>query len=73
MYTPYDKHFCPRCKQEYYGFPAISRVDNKTEICPECGTREAFIFFGFPESDLKEVLVVLRKQQNSFKNKMTKN
>lgn len=23
------------------GFPALSRKDNKTEICPRCGVKEA--------------------------------
>lgn len=32
---------CPKCGYEYEGYPAISREDNKTEICPECGIREA--------------------------------
>ena len=32
---------CPTCKEEYEEHPAISRRDNKTEICPDCGTREA--------------------------------
>ena len=32
---------CPRCGREYYDFPALSRVDNKTEICSRCGTEEA--------------------------------
>lgn len=32
---------CPRCKKTYIGYPAISRRDNKTEICSECGTAEA--------------------------------
>lgn len=32
---------CPVCKKEYTGHSAISRKDNKTEICPECGAREA--------------------------------
>lgn len=32
---------CPKCKKEFTGYPAISRKDNKTEICPECGVREA--------------------------------
>ena len=32
---------CPKCKQEYMGYPAISRDDNKTEICSECGVKEA--------------------------------
>lgn len=43
-----EKHTCPRClggipndlqKGEYVG--AISRTDNKTEICSGCGTDEA--------------------------------
>ena len=32
---------CPRCGKEYDGYPAISRKDNKTEICSECGQDEA--------------------------------
>ena len=27
---------CPICKKEYKGRPALSRVDNKQEICSEC-------------------------------------
>ena len=29
---------CPRCGQPYYEPPALSRLDNKTLICPDCGT-----------------------------------
>ena len=36
---------CPRCNKDYSGKPAISRDDNKTPICPECGTQEALIVF----------------------------
>ena len=32
---------CPKCGKYYVGYPALSREDNKTEICPECGAREA--------------------------------
>ena len=32
---------CPKCKKEFSDPPAISRDDNKTEICPECGVKEA--------------------------------
>ena len=32
---------CPTCKRMYRGFPALSRRDNKTEICSDCGTAEA--------------------------------
>lgn len=36
---------CPICKKSYKNHPALSRKDNKTEICPECGQREAFDIF----------------------------
>ena len=32
---------CPRCKREIKGYPALSRKDNETEICSNCGTAEA--------------------------------
>lgn len=37
--------FCPRCGRRYNDYPAISRYDNKTEICPDCGVEEAMINF----------------------------
>ena len=36
---------CPICKNKYYDSPAISRKDNKTEICPICGIIEALEYF----------------------------
>ena len=36
---------CPRCKKEFEGHPAISRRDNKTEICSDCGIQEAIFDF----------------------------
>ncbi len=36
---------CPKCKNEYNEPPAISREDNKTEICPGCGVAEAMDAF----------------------------
>jgi len=35
----------PKCKQKYTQHSAISRVDNKTNICPTCGIKEALIQF----------------------------
>lgn len=32
---------CARCGKAISGYPAISRKDNKTEICNNCGTLEA--------------------------------
>lgn len=32
---------CPKCGITYNRYPALSRRDNKTEICPDCGLFEA--------------------------------
>ena len=32
---------CPRCNESYDGYPAVSRTDNETEICSDCGLAEA--------------------------------
>ncbi len=37
------RHKCPKCGKYYVGYPALSREDNKTEICPKCGVGEAVI------------------------------
>ena len=36
---------CPICGNAYTTYPAISRKDNKTEICPKCGQQEALDAF----------------------------
>ncbi len=36
-----NTRLCPRCKKPFVGWPAISRSDNKTEICSDCGVEEA--------------------------------
>lgn len=32
---------CPKCDKIITGFPALSRRDNDTYICTDCGTKEA--------------------------------
>ena len=32
---------CPRCNSAITTFPALSRRDNKTDICSDCGSVEA--------------------------------
>lgn len=36
---------CPICHKRYNTPPAISRKDNKTKICSECGLKEAIYRF----------------------------
>lgn len=38
-------NICPICHQEYSRPPAVSRKDNKTYICSNCGTKEALYDF----------------------------
>lgn len=42
-----NERVCPRCGNNYYEYPAISRLDNKTEICPTCGQAEALEQYAF--------------------------
>ena len=37
----FETKTCPKCGREYMCPPALSRVDNETEICPVCGVAEA--------------------------------
>lgn len=36
---------CPKCGKYYVGYPALSRENNKTEICQRCGVEEAVRVF----------------------------
>lgn len=48
-----DVKICPICGKEYTGYPALSRRDNKTHICPDCGLQEALDDF-FKNVDKEE-------------------
>ena len=52
---------CPLCGNLYRGYPATSRLDNKTEICPECGTREALTAAGMPIEEQEKVIEKMRE------------
>lgn len=40
-----EPKLCPICCEYYTEHSALSRKDNKTEICPTCGTIEAIADF----------------------------
>lgn len=56
MKTEVMKRTCPLCGKEYTGYPALSRKDNVTEICPDCGTRESLEIMGVSESEIEKIL-----------------
>ena len=49
---------CPKCEKEYFEPPALSRVDNKTRICPLCGTKEALDSMGLIEGSSMRIAII---------------
>ena len=42
---------CPKCEREFDRLLALSRIDNQTMICDDCGTEEALDdLFGNPHT-----------------------
>lgn len=52
---------CSFCGKVYHGAPALSRTDNKTLICPDCGTREALESIGVKPSEQEEILKTIHR------------
>ncbi len=56
---------CPKCGKTYFDRPALSRVDNETLICPDCGTREALESIGVDEAEQERILETIRHHTES--------
>ncbi len=54
-----ESKICPLCGKTYTGHPALSRKDNATPICPDCGTLEALEAAGIPKEKQKKVLEII--------------
>ena len=52
---------CPRCGIEYHGVPALSRIDNETLICPDCGTREALESIGISKEEQEKIVSIIHR------------
>lgn len=50
---------CPLCGKPYAGASALSRTDNKTSICPDCGTRQALKTQGVGKDEQEEILAII--------------
>ena len=50
---------CPRCGNVYHDPPALSRLDNKTLICPDCGTREALSSIGVETDEQDKIIGII--------------
>ena len=52
---------CPLCGRAYHGAPALSREDNKTLICPDCGTREALDSIGVSPEEQDSIIQTIHR------------
>ena len=52
---------CPKCGKSYTGRPALSRLDNTTAICPDCGTLEALEYLGLSDQEQQEILATIHR------------
>ena len=54
---------CPLCGAVYKGHPAVSRTDNETLICPDCGIREALASIGIDEVEREHIIELVHKYE----------
>ena len=54
---------CPICGATYTETPALSRLDNETLICPDCGTRQALESIGVSQEEQEKILTIIHKAQ----------
>ena len=72
--TTEDKPYkmCPRCGRPYSDYPAISRYDDKTEICPDCGVEEAMINYTGGTLEAPNKYKDKARRYNKYKDKARK-
>ena len=52
---------CPLCGRVYHGHPALSRTDNETLICSDCGTRQALESIGVGAEDQERIIETIHR------------
>lgn len=57
---------CPICGQTYHEPPALSRVDGKTQICPDCGTREALQSMGVDIDEQERIIETIHQHTKNL-------
>lgn len=56
---------CPLCGKAYSEPPAISRKDNSTLICADCGTRESLEIYGVSIEKQDEIIDAIHRSKES--------
>ena len=57
---------CPRCGKVYHESPALSRIDNQTLICPDCGTREALAELEISAEEQDAIIEIIHQHQQRY-------
>jgi ribosomal protein L37AE/L43A len=52
---------CPICGQIYHGRPALSRTDNETLICADCGVRQALTALEISAEEQEKILSIMHR------------
>ncbi|MCI6965631.1 MAG: hypothetical protein ACI3VA_08575 [Candidatus Limivicinus sp.] len=52
---------CPLCGRSYGEAPALSRTDNETLICPDCGTRQALESIGIDAEEREKIISIIHQ------------
>ena len=52
---------CPLCGKEFTGAPALSRKDNQTLICSDCGTRQALESIGVDSTEQEKIINIIHE------------
>lgn len=57
-----ESRTCPICGKTYHEYPFLSRTDGKTEICPDCGTRQALEAVGISAEKQEKILEIIHQK-----------
>lgn len=61
-----ELRICPRCGRPYADYPALSRKDNETLICPDCGTREALEGIGVCTEEQEKIIRTIHQHRRQL-------
>lgn len=60
------ERICPKCGRSYNDHPAVSRTDNQTLICPDCGTREALESIRVTPEEQDHILGLIHEKEREL-------
>ena len=56
-----EERKCPLCGVLYKDIPSVSREDNETLICPDCGMRQALSTICVSEEEVENIIALVHK------------